>query len=266
MLRQLKPLATRILPKEAKAFLKKHVFKGKRPGLAIKYIRGDGIEIGGLSAPTPVSRGVRVRFVEVYDDQQIQLHYPGQSSYQKSDFVEDGFKLPSFAAESVDFVIANHVLEHTPSTMQALKRWCEVVRPGGIVFATVPIVDRCWDAGRKTTSLSHFVEDFKVYSAGDLVVAHERNREHYIEFIDIFDRNARGKAYVKPSVRERQRLIDEHMEKQLEIHFHTFTSASYANFLGYFCQSVDSSIMVIEVVENDVELISILKKKSNGKI
>jgi hypothetical protein len=84
-----------------------------------------------------------------------------------------------------------------------------VIRPGGVVFVTVPIVDRCWDAGRSTTPLQHFIEGYRLYTSGeaaDLPMARERNREHYIEFIDIFDRNARGKTYVKPSVQERQRL------------------------------------------------------------
>ncbi len=58
----------------------------------------------------------------------------------KPDLVEDVFKLPSFAANSVDLIYACHVAEHaTRATyMTVLRRWFEVLKPGGKLRLAVP--------------------------------------------------------------------------------------------------------------------------------
>lgn len=49
----------------------------------------------------------------------------------------DGAKLP-FDNDSVDRLIATHVLEHVSNPTQVLEEWARVVRPGGVISLILP--------------------------------------------------------------------------------------------------------------------------------
>lgn len=53
----------------------------------------------------------------------------------------DAAKLPGVAAGSLDYVYSSHCLEHLPDPLAALRRWTEVVRPGGFLYLAVPDYD-----------------------------------------------------------------------------------------------------------------------------
>lgn len=40
---------------------------------------------------------------------------------------------------SVDYIVANAILEHIPNEMQAVKEWKRILKPGGKMFITVPL-------------------------------------------------------------------------------------------------------------------------------
>lgn len=84
--------------------------------LSSKYLRGHGVEIGALGNPLPLPPGALTFYVDRVAREESQRIYPDASSnpHVEPDRVEDGFALPSIAAESLDFVIGNHVLEHAP--------------------------------------------------------------------------------------------------------------------------------------------------------
>ena len=50
----------------------------------------------------------------------------------------DATTLPGLAAESFDFVYSSHCLEHLDEPGRALRRWWEVVKPGGHLIVVVP--------------------------------------------------------------------------------------------------------------------------------
>ena len=92
--------------------------------LANEYVHGSGIEIGGLHHPTPVPRDARVRYVDRLSTEDLLKHYPERAgdSIIEVDIVDDGATLATVEAESQDFVIANHVIEHCPDPL-AVRRW-----------------------------------------------------------------------------------------------------------------------------------------------
>jgi hypothetical protein len=106
------------------------------------------------------------------------------------------------------------------------------------------------------------LDDYAAYETGNHHAAHERNRAHYGEWVDVFDRNAHGPGYVTPTARERENKVALLMEQKSEIHFHTFTVESYRALLRHFCDTMDRTLGVLEVVENGVEVIAVLKKSS----
>lgn len=58
------------------------------------------------------------------------------------DILDDGFKLNKFKSQSVDLIYSSHMLEHLDfkESMLALKRWHDVLKPGGVLRLAVPDV------------------------------------------------------------------------------------------------------------------------------
>lgn len=63
-------------------------------------------------------------------------------------------RLP-FRTESVDFIVALHVLEHEPDPVATVLHWLDVVKPGGGVGIVVPDWRYTWDARRDRHPWSH---------------------------------------------------------------------------------------------------------------
>ena len=78
----------------------------------------------------------------------------------KPDILADVFKLENIENESVDEIYTCHVLEHVDKkeSYEALKRWFEVLKPGGILRISVPDIAACCE---------HYVEhrDLKILYA-----------------------------------------------------------------------------------------------------
>ena len=55
-------------------------------------------------------------------------------------------------------------------------------------------------------------------------------------------------------------MIDDSLNRHENIHFHTFSASSYAEFLNYFCEHFAPGVAVVETVVNDNEVIGILRK------
>lgn len=72
---------------------------------------------------------IRPGYINVDRDQ-----YPGV------DVVGDVFKLDKVEDNSVDEIYASHILEHAPHprTLEVLKEWCRVLKPGGMLKVAVP--------------------------------------------------------------------------------------------------------------------------------
>jgi SAM-dependent methyltransferase len=154
-----------------------------REDLARRYLRGAGIEIGALSWPLRVPRGVRVRYVDhLRRSELITVH--GEmlaaagvdvAAIPETEVIDDGATLATFADASVDFVIANQVLEHIEDPIEALEQWLRVIRPGGVLFVSIPDARHTFDSPRARTAVSHLLRDHREGPAVS-------RREHYEEW------------------------------------------------------------------------------------
>jgi predicted SAM-dependent methyltransferase len=137
-----------------------------REDLARRYLRGEGIEIGALHRPLRLPPTARVRYVDVLSrDQLLAKHtsavYGNPRWVVETDVIDDGERLAAFADQSVDFVIANHMLEHTEDPIATLEHFIRVLRLGGILFLTLPDASHTFDALRPRTTLEHLVRDHR---------------------------------------------------------------------------------------------------------
>jgi predicted SAM-dependent methyltransferase len=137
--------------------------EGRRDELAIRYLHGDGIEIGALIHPLWVPPGVRVRYVDNLGGEELLDAagevYPNLDGAVDVDVIDDANVLAKFADESLDFVIANHVLEHLEDPATALGHWVRVLRSGGVLMVTLPDPRHSFDGPRERTAVEHVLRD-----------------------------------------------------------------------------------------------------------
>lgn len=71
--------------------------------------------------------------------------------------IADGADLP-FKNDTMDYVLASHVIEHFFDPIAAIEEWLRVIRPGGYVFMVVPHKNRIYDILRPTTTVSELTD------------------------------------------------------------------------------------------------------------
>ena len=239
-----------------------------RERLAAKYLHGAGLEIGALHFPQKVPRGVVVKYVDYATREENIKKFPElqASSIVETDHIENGFELASIPEGSQDFIIANHVLEHAANPIRVLLNWGRLLKPEGVLMVTLPVAERCFDKGRRQTTLEHLVEDHRLVEAGELRRFKELNREHFVEFLRICVPNdLRIKGDCVPEMSEGEltaRLEALIAAERVDIHFHTFSVESCRSFMEYFVTSVahDFAVMEISRSRGGAEVVAILKK------
>ena len=175
MLRSVKEFAIRhvldrlaqALPHNAKYYLLRNSLAPERNGLATTlnrellahiYLRGDGLELGALNNPLLVSPQARVKYVDFAAAETVAEQFPGHA-VKIPDIVDDAVTLTSVEDCSQDFVIACHILEHLEDPIGAIKTWFRVLKPGGVLFMSIPDRRFTFDFYRKVTPLAHLLAD-----------------------------------------------------------------------------------------------------------
>jgi ubiquinone/menaquinone biosynthesis C-methylase UbiE len=239
----------------------------KRKRLASKYLRGSGLEIGALAYPLFIPPGASVTYLDKISREEAARTHPDQDSSKLVEvaIIDDGFTLASVQDASFDFLIANHVLEHTPNPVLALGNWSRVLRPGGILYLCLPFAAHTFDRGREITPPQHMLEDYQLILQNRSASFELSNRRHLVEWITISEPNIlkkRDRQYVPPSTQVVQkRVAEEDISTTNELHFHTFSHPSLRDFLVLFTTQIDPSLEIREVVSNFTEGIAILRKK-----
>jgi len=124
--------------------------------LAVRYLGGlSGVEIGGSAHNRfPVDAINIDRYAQmdtIYKDEERRL----SGKALAVDIVAPGDDLP-LKDNSVDFVLASHVIEHLPDPIKALLEWQRVA--SRYIFLIVPHRDRTFDSGRELTPVNELVE------------------------------------------------------------------------------------------------------------
>lgn len=219
--------------------------------LARRYLRGDGIELGALDKPLALPAGVRVRYVDRLDREGLAGHYPDAdlARFVDVDVVDDGERLERFAAASVDFVVANHFLEHCEDPIGALLNFLRVVRPAGVVYLAVPDMRFTFDHERRPTTLEHLVRD------------HEQGPEcsrrgHYEEYIRVVHK-VTDEAWAADR-------LQHCLATRLNIHFHAWTQWELLELLRHVRRTGPHAFDLAHAVASGEEVICILVRGEAG--
>jgi SAM-dependent methyltransferase len=230
------------------AVLARRAVAATRDELAARYLRGTGIEIGALHNPLSTPPGATVRYVDRMTVSDLRKQYPELNGLPlvEVDLIDDGERLESIPDESLDFVIANHFLEHCEDPLRALASFSRVLRIGGRVYLAVPDKRKTFDVDRPVTSLDHLLRD---HAEGPEV----SRRSHFEEWARLVDR-------VDPAAVESH--AEELMAKNYSIHYHVWTQAELLELLASLRRKLGLPFDVETLVRNEHEHIAILEKGS----
>lgn len=219
-----------------------------RDRVADRFITGEGIEIGPGNSPIRLHPEISVKHVD-RSTRDVLVGVQGcAEDWSEPDIVDDGEVLSSIPDNSIDFVIACHVLEHTQNPLSALETWLSKIRPGGVLFLAIPDRRHSFDRDRPLTSFEHLVADYK------LGPAHSED-DHLHEWVTVV--NGETDDELVAAQKAELRKID------YRIHYHVWDTNSFIETL------VRSNGMVgdfdIEYCGfNWMEAVTVLRKRPNA--
>lgn len=219
-----------------------------RRKLAFRYLSGEGIEIGALHQPQDLPPGTRVRYLDRLDLPSLRQEYPelDELPLVEVDIVEDGENPLSIPDESLDFIVASHMIEHCEDPLGTLVNWLRILRAGGRIFLVVPDRRRTFDRDRKPQEFEHLLEDYRDGPEGS------RSR-HYREWVSALD----GEMDSEQVEREAAALE----QQGYRIHFHVWTPTEFLAMTKLFSDEEGIPLGVVDLGRNFREFIVVLEKR-----
>ena len=112
----------------------------KRSVIAKRFLKGEGIEIGALHHPLKLPTNASVKYVDRLSNSELRIHYPELSNCDivEVDIIDDGEKLSTIYSDSLDFIVANHMLEHCLNPIGTIRNHLKHIKRNGIIYYAVP--------------------------------------------------------------------------------------------------------------------------------
>jgi Methyltransferase domain len=194
-------------------------------------LTGDVLEIGPGSHPFPTAPGAQVTFADKSvaggrDENWPELIGEPWGPEADYDIDIDVEGLGKIETESLDVVIASHVLEHLANPIHALEELERVLRPGGKLVMVLPERRTTFDAPRASTPLSHVLEEHR---NGAVVVSEDHIREFCAAIYSqppIHPPEVR--AWHDPAGLDAERI---ELHRRRSIHVHCWTAEEFASLL-----------------------------------
>lgn len=220
--------------------------------IASRYLKGEGIEIGALHNPLHLSPDAAVRYVDKWSAEELAATYP-ELRYRKLvkvDVIDDGETLETFAASSLDFIIANHLLEHCRNPLRTIERMFSLLKTEGVLFLTVPDKRYTFDAPRPVTPTAHLIREYREGTAWS-------EEEHVAEYV----RNMFGLAD-EGAIREKVRQLRSDLSG-CDLHWHVWTQDEVLELITACKREVGLSFETELFFRNgDFEVIFLLRKSA----
>jgi len=218
-----------------------------REVLSSRYLKGTGIEIGGLHNPLRVPKGATVKYVDRMTVTDLRKHYPELASEKLTDvdIIADGETLSTIGDCTQDFVIANHFLEHCENPILALENMFRVMKTGGVLYLGIPDKRFTFDSGREVTSFDHCLRDYREGPAW--------SREgHFHDWVVTVDNT--------PEKDKAAQRVKELMAMNYSIHYHVWTQTEMMQLLLGMREATSVLFDLDAFLMNEGEAIFILRK------
>lgn len=227
---------------------------------AARWLRGAGVEIGALNAPLDVPGDVEVRYVdrvpiEVLRRQYVEL---ADQALVPVSVIGDAHDLSALADDSVDFVIANHLLEHLEDPVRGLCEMLRVIRPGGILYMALPDPRVTFDVDRDLTSVEHVIDEFRNGT-------HRTRQAHFEEWVAKAERHVEWMQ--EAGVDTGPARVRELMDMDYSIHFHVWRPDTFLEFIVAAAHEADLELELVDFQRreaSDDEYIFVFMKGTAG--
>lgn len=213
-----------------------------RKELADKWIRGRGIECGGLHFPLPVPPGALVAYVDRMSLEDLK-RTSDVKPVENEIIVDDAEHLRTIGLRSQDFIIANHVLEHCRDPIGTLRTWSSRLRNGGILYCALPEKTHTFDKPRAVTTIEHIRDDAEAAEWGETDDA-----AHYREWFSMIDGYAGDALDAKVAFS---------VAEKTNIHFHVWDLPA----MDALFAEVSKLFEVVERCQNGAEVIWVLRAR-----
>jgi predicted SAM-dependent methyltransferase len=226
-----------------------------RAEFAFRFLAGDGLEIGALHRPLKVPPRARVSYVDRMTVEDLVAAY-GEDVAGKDltrvDLVDDGETLATVAADSQDFIVANHFLEHTADPIGTIGNHLAKLKPGGVLFYTVPDKRYSFDFRREVTTLDHLVRDHEDGPEGS-------RRGHYDEWglLVTGTEEEREAANWPERGAEMARALE---AEDYSIHHHVWTEAAFLELLLHCRERFEAGVEIEAAARNGDEIVAVLRR------
>lgn len=200
---------------------------------------GFGLEVGPAFAPVlPKALGYLVETIDHLDAEGLRDKYantPGVNlnTIEDVDYVWDGRPLDEVIGhvERYDFIIASHVIEHTPDLISYLRACERLLKPAGILSLVVPDQRFCFDYFRFPTTTGEVLDAYllerRKHSPGavfdQVALAAERNGQIAWETTSVGDITL--KHHIADAVYQYERAKS--LNEYIDIHNWRFTPSSF---------------------------------------
>jgi SAM-dependent methyltransferase len=229
-----------------------------------RFIAGEGIEKGALHSPLTLFNDAKVRYVDRLGTEELKMHYPElqEARLVEPDIIDNGEMLFEIKNDTLDFVVANHMLEHCENPLGAVRSHIDKLKTGGVCFYSVPDKRYSFDRSRKKTDFNHLIHD-------DKFGPESSRKQHYeewvekvckITFVDNGVEKFKWHEGLKDLLRNHKieslnsgQLRDILDEMNYSIHFHVWDHNSFLDFIVK-ANSIEC------FVHNQSELIILLRK------
>ena len=234
------------------------VYLDARAEFAARFLAGDGLEIGPLHQPLAVPSYANVSYVDRMKSDELRREYPELADWDLTDvdIVDDGEQLSTIPAESQDFIISNHFLEHTENPIGTIENHLGKLKPGGVLFYAVPDKRYTFDFRRPLTPIEHMVDDYEQ--------GHERSRhEHYVEWCRLVikeESDSVGSPEQAPSEEWVAQRALELEDAKYSIHMHVWTQAEFLELILDLRRRFGNAFDIEAAARVGIEFIVVLRK------
>jgi glycosyltransferase involved in cell wall biosynthesis/ubiquinone/menaquinone biosynthesis C-methylase UbiE len=207
-------------------------------------LQGKGLEIGASYSPVaPKSAGYQVEILDHANATVLREKYAQQNvdvtRIEEVDYVWSGESIDAITGKTAhyDWIVASHVIEHTPDLVSFLQQCATILKPGGLLCLAVPDHRYCFDVGRPAST------------PGSILQAYfEKRRRHSFGAIwDHFSmamkkggsvswsRGQAGKySLLHPSLSDARNMLEQAQQSSeyFDVHNWRFTPASFKLILN----------------------------------
>ncbi|WP_114792364.1 methyltransferase domain-containing protein [Niabella yanshanensis] len=172
----------------------------KKPTIALaKLLKNKtGLEIGG---PSPIFKQTSYYPAYLYANRVDGVNYNAQTVWEGTikpgktyeylkgyeignQFITEATALEGIVNNTYDFILSSHSLEHISNPLKALKRWNEVLKPGGSLCLILPNKEVTFDKDRDYTTFDHLLNDYKIDVSEHDNTHFEEVLQHHIIALD----------------------------------------------------------------------------------